>query len=634
MKQSISASTIQSLATNGRSAPPSFQVNTSVVSDHASHFSYFSNDNIILLYIFIASNLHKYTTFILLPPKTLNKVLIRLAEEHDANTHTERERAIQNLLTVFTPTSQEQTVKLYEEAGFWKVLEDVYRQDKKFGKLVETYLKDDERREMVFDCIHDLLTSDLNERQKEEIIRVFMVRISQFVEIDGQKAAEIVQMFGNGDHQDVIRRLEEDEEFDDDEYHATADKRVFSYLHGLLEPYSEICGIESEGPLNEISNVSGAIQERYVELMCRFDPSGVYNYFSTRLGDNVSLDKIKEICEKHGVMDAVVWVMEKNGNTPGALDKMLKMAKERKENIYQLLESHQSTSIWTFEENERVGCCLMGLNNILRVCTQLCENYRMNTTTSLKCSSGADDKDSSISESTLENENNLTGKESRDDKEDEDISKEAEDLWFRLLDAYAEGLVEIHSVFQSNSVLSSSHQRIISSFKSFVQSILTSYLLSASPQTSFIRLLLRVIDSRSRGKTTFDDFKHIFFDMLNTYEHKDKLLKVTDCLFDHDLFAKLQDMASKNEKGWYLDKVACKVCGSSVLDPALLKLSPDWSLDSEEAQSSANKEYNAFDCTANSHMDRLKQQLRQTDKCVACQDENLKDLEANCEEEH
>ncbi|KAG1124197.1 hypothetical protein G6F42_009846 [Rhizopus arrhizus] len=630
MKQSISASTIQSLATNGRSAPPSLQVNTSVVSDHASHFSYFSNDNIILLYIFIASNLHKYTTFILLPPKTLNKVLIRLAEEHDANTHTERERAIQNLLTVFTPTSQEQTVKLYEEAGFWKVLEDVYRQDKKFGKLVETYLKDDERREMVFDCLQDLLTSDLSERQKEEIIRVFMVRISQFVEVDGQKAAEVVQMFGNGDHQDVIRRLEEDEEFDDDEYHVTADKRVFSYLHGLLEPYSEICGIESEGPLNEISNVSGAIQERYVELMCRFDPSGVYNYFSTRLGDNVSLDKMKEICEKHGVIDAVVWVMEKNGNTLGALDKMLTMAKERKENIYQLLESHQSTSIWTFEENERVGCCLMGLNNILRVCTQLCENYRMNTTTRLKCSSGADDKDNSISEPTLENENNLTGEESRDDKEDEDISKEAEDLWFRLLDAYAEELVEIHSVFQSNSVLSSSHQRIISSFKSFVQSILTSYLLSASSQTSFIWILLRVIDSRSRGKITFDDFKHIFFDMLNTYEHKDKLLKVTDCLFDHDLFAKLQDMASKNEKGWYLDKVACKVCGSSVLDPALLKLSPDWSLDSKEAQSSTNKEYNAFDCAANSHMDHLKQ----TDKCVACQDENLKDLEANREEEH
>ncbi|KAG1157420.1 hypothetical protein G6F36_014244 [Rhizopus arrhizus] len=92
-------------------------------------------------------------------------------------------------------------------------------------------------------------------------------------------------------------------------------------------------------------------------------------------------------------------------------------------------------------------------------------------------------------------------------------------------------------------------------------------------------------------------------------------------------------MASKNEKGWYLDKVACKVCGNSLLDPALLKLSPDWSLEGREAQSSTDKEYNAFDCAANSPMDRLKQQLRQTDKCVACQDENLKDLEADCEEE-
>ncbi|KAG1061439.1 hypothetical protein G6F42_027678 [Rhizopus arrhizus] len=88
-----------------------------------------------------------YTTFILLPPKTLHKVLVRLAQDHDPNTRIDREKAVQNLLTVYTPGNQEQIVGLYEDAGFWKVLEDVYRRDKKYGKLVEAYLKDDERRE-------------------------------------------------------------------------------------------------------------------------------------------------------------------------------------------------------------------------------------------------------------------------------------------------------------------------------------------------------------------------------------------------------------------------------------------------------------------------------------------------------
>lgn len=617
-KQSISASTVQSATTNGRPTPPVLQVNTSIANDYNSHFTYFSNDNIILLYIFIASNLHKYTTFILLPPKTLNKILVRLAEEHDEDTRTERERAVQNLLTVYTPTNEEHIVKLYEEAGFWKVLEDVYRRDKKYGRLVEAYLKDDERRSMVFDCVHDLLTSNLEDRQKEEVMRVFMIRISQFVEIDGQKTAEVVQVFGNGDHEDAIRRLEEDQEFDDDEHHATADKRLFSYLRGLLEPYSEEAE-EQEGLVKQVPEVSGSIQERYIELMCRFDPSGVYNYFNTKLGDNVSLDKVKESCEKHGVMDAVVWILEKSGDTQGALEKMLEVAKERNATVIHLLKDHQSGATWTFEEQSTINSCLIGLNGVLRVSIRLCENSSKSTFPVSKYNNR--DEDNSIPELSREGEDSSTTEESTMGNEEEHINDEVELLWFRLLDTYVEASIEIYNALANNPAPPEPHQRIVSSFKSFVQSILTALLISTSPQVSLPRLLLRLIDSQSRGETTFADFRDIFLNMLDTYKYEGKLLEMTNHLFDRDLFTSLQDMVNKRGKGWRPSRAICEICGSNILDFSLLQPPLAWGLNTEE-QVRENKKYVVFHCGHSFHVECLERQLNKMEECAVCQHGN------------
>jgi hypothetical protein len=641
-KQSISASTVTSYST-GR---PSNQLHinipaSSMGSEHlSSAYDYVSNENIILLYMFIASNLHMYTTFILLPPKTLNKVLVRLAEDHDPYTRIEREKAVQNLLTVYTPTNEEQIVSLYEDAGFWKVLEQVYRRDKKYGKLVEAYLKDDDRREMVFECVQKLLRSgELNERQKNEVKRVFMIRISQFVEIDGQKAAYIVENFVGGDHADAIRRLEEDQEFDDDEHLATADKRLFSYLRGLLEPYEEE---DEENNANEaqqglireteIPHVDGSIQERYIELMCRFDPSGVFNYFNTKLNDTISLDKVKQSCEKYGVMDAVVWIMEKSGDTQGALEKMLDVAKDKNSSILNILKEHQSTAKnWTFEEQSTINRSLIGLNGVLRVGTRLCESSSRSSATTYHTT---DLEHEDTLPELSRGEDSSTGDESH---EEEDMAQndQVETLWFQLLDAYFEGSIDMYNVLgnqpeKNTTTPSEIHQRILSSYKSFVQSILTSLLLSTSPQVSLPRLLLRLIHSQARGETTFADFRDIFLSMLDTYKYEGKLLEMTNRLFDRDLFGSLEDMVNKRSKGWRPRRAVCEICGANVLDLSLLQPDLAWGFDEEkddeetkdETTPAPQKRYVVFHCGHGFHTDCLERQLGTDQECIVCQHGN------------
>lgn len=640
-KQSISASTVTSYSTNRPNNH--LQINVpppSLTSEHIPNaYDYVSHENIILLYMFIASNLHLYTTFILLPPKTLGKVLVRLAEDHDPATRIEREKAVQNLLMVYTPSNEEQIVSLYEEAGFWKVLEQVYRRDKKYGKLVEAYLKDDDRREMVFDCVQTLLSSnELSERQKNEVKRVFMIRISQFVEINGQKAAAIVENFVGGDHADAIRRLEEDQEFDDDEHHVTADKRLFSYLRGLLEPYDEVEDEDENeaehGLIREthIPAVDGSIQERYIELMCRFDPSGVYNYFNTKLNDSINLETVKKSCEEYGVVDAVVWIMEKSGDTQGALEKMLEVAKSKNSTILNILKEHQTSVVpWTFEEQSIVNSCLIGLNGVLRVGTRLCENSSRSSAVTYRANELEEDEN--LPELSR-GEDSSTGEESH---EEEDMAQndQVETLWFRLLDAYVEGSIEMYNVLGNQADKEAAtpteiHNRITSSYKSFVQSILTSLLLSTSPQVSLPRLLLRLIHSQARGETTFADFRDIFLSMLDTYKYEGKLLEMTNRLFDRDLYGSLEDMVNERTRGWRPKRAICEICGTNVLDLSLLQPPLAWGFDDEdekkdsveETSTAVQKKYIVFHCGHGFHTECLVRQLGTDTECIVCQHGN------------
>ncbi|KAI7867172.1 Golgi CORVET complex core vacuolar protein 8-domain-containing protein [Spinellus fusiger] len=617
-KQSISASTVQSFSMKGPntvSRGMGYDSETSALSEDAS------SDNLVQLYMFIATNLHKYTTFILLPPKTLHKILVRLTEESSSDTRNERQKAIQNLLTIYTPANEDQMTLLYEEAGFWKVLETVYRRDKKYGKLVEAFLKDDERRNMVFDCVHTLLRdrSDLNSKQKNEVKSIIMIRISQFVEINGEKTAKIVEKFFNNDHESAIRRLEEDQEFEEEDHHAIVDKRLFLYLRGLLEPinsgrsfpekyphtlYDENSGMEYQSTL---PYVDISIQERYIELMCRFDPSGVYDYLGTKLDSNMPMDTILKSCENHGIIDAVVWIMEKKGDTRGALDKMLEVAKEKNALILEIIKSHtqdktlhgttRSQNLWTFEHQSIISSCLVGLNGVLRVGTRLCENCsRMSLSTYVTESS--DDWDTtesaSIENSHTDNEDN---KQELPDEEGNITTQrpvpendEVELLWFRLLDAYVESSIEVYGALGSVSnhttinIPQGLHQHIVSSFKSHVQSILASLLLSTSPQVSLPRLLLRLIHSQTRGETTFADFRDIFLSMLDTYKYEGKLLKMTNQLFDRDLYSSVKEMVRKKGRGWRPRRAICEICYAPVLHLSLLQKPLAWGWDDDEEE--------------------------------------------------
>jgi len=198
--------------------------------------------DISYLYSFVARSLPKYPQFLSLPTTAIHNILVTLSTDTDPRTREERQLAVECLLSIYTPTDEDKMVELYENAGFWRVLEHVYKADQKYGLLVTTYLKDPERRQELFDCIRQLLDpqSKLKDDQKKEVSTTVMSMIEDIVDIDGEQTARLIQTYFNGEHEIVIKKLE------------STPVRLFTYLRRLLEP-------EYESPIHIVSTVEEQI---------------------------------------------------------------------------------------------------------------------------------------------------------------------------------------------------------------------------------------------------------------------------------------------------------------------------------------------------------------------------------------
>lgn len=95
----------------------------------------------IFLNIFIARNYPKYSQFLMLPGNVLSKVLEELCYNDDALLMEDCELAIESLLSKYKPPDLERLIGILYEVGLYKVLQFVFRAEKRYTKLLEVTLK-------------------------------------------------------------------------------------------------------------------------------------------------------------------------------------------------------------------------------------------------------------------------------------------------------------------------------------------------------------------------------------------------------------------------------------------------------------------------------------------------------------
>ncbi len=205
--------------------------------------------------MFVARNLAKYPQYLLFPGSTLTKTLTGLCNYPGVELAEDAQLSAEYLLSFYQPPDVAGLIPLFKKAGFYRILKRIYRVDKQYGKLLQTYFEDPDDRDETFDCIQDCLRpqAGLTRRQVQDIHGVIRDSARELIELDPVKAAETIASYAPELHQHILDSAADEPELQ------------HMYLKTILEPDTEVSGDRSPPADRELI-------EQYVKLMCRFDP--------------------------------------------------------------------------------------------------------------------------------------------------------------------------------------------------------------------------------------------------------------------------------------------------------------------------------------------------------------------------
>ena len=82
---------------------------------------------------------------------------------------------------------------------------------------------------------------------------------------------------------------------------------------------------------SNINHMDTLTTEKYIELMCRFDPGSVYQFLKTV--DTYRSDLVLEMCQKNKLVEAQGYLLERGGKIHEAFELMLKEFRTKIEEV-------------------------------------------------------------------------------------------------------------------------------------------------------------------------------------------------------------------------------------------------------------------------------------------------------------
>ncbi|KAJ2887926.1 hypothetical protein FB639_000989, partial [Coemansia asiatica] len=278
----------------------------------------------------------------------------------DPSTLAEREYAFELLFRLNPPSSYAEWIERVRNAGFFRVLESIYLALAQYDRALQTYLDhpDYAYHRAVFVAIKEL-SAQKDPLVLSKIAEFVSEHLVELVETDAERFVEAVDFVSSLDHSAVFSMLEK------------TPKAQFSYLRALLDPSSESLskspehhritaaasderappdiGLSEEQHIvvypfqslipdssQQTNKYPQQYHERYLELMCQYSPSHVLPYVRDHADlspEPFRLAYVREICDKYGVNDGLVWALVRLGDFSGALDTLLEQTDQEIENV-------------------------------------------------------------------------------------------------------------------------------------------------------------------------------------------------------------------------------------------------------------------------------------------------------------
>ena len=505
-----------------------------------------SNDFTLLdrtfLHIFVARNLPKYPQYIKLAPTVLQSILVGLASNEDQSTIEDRQLAVEYLLSCYTPPNGAETVAMFEKAGFFRVLRSIYRGERKWAALASTYLQDPEVGADVFGLLRDTLqlANRASPAHRQELADIIIDAIPSLVQADEaglEETAELVDTFLPSHHNQVIERL------------ATTPWRQFAYLRFLLEPtVSSTKDSTFDKERLPSSRLETPQRLQYLSLLCTHESDGVIRFLESDAAEAiVGAEEVIRICEEAEVFDALIWTLNRAGDTEGALDRVDDTLRSRAALLVESL-SEESRDESEFEEDDRslTERYLDQINAITKVAIDVCARRIGGP-----------------------KEGGMSG----------------EDLWFRVISSLVATVQSIKAVCPTDPTprhdrastrrLSSASiiyhddplplsTRAADLLTSLIPNALSSLISTTSTRdVSFPNLMRRLIDSNARSPAadrSYSEFKTIVTSMLDSYVLEGDLLTITSKISAQDLFLHVEELKEERDVGWRASSGFCAEC--------------------------------------------------------------------------
>ncbi|PHH88482.1 hypothetical protein CDD83_7464 [Cordyceps sp. RAO-2017] len=503
----------------------------------------FAPEDTIYLDMFIARNLPKFPQYLLFSGSTLSRVLSDLCTYPGEDLAEDAQLSAEYLLSVYHPSDMPALMPLFKRAGFYRILKRIFKSQRQYGKLVATYFEDGEDQDAVFDCISDCLRPQggLDDRQLREVRQVVEEHARELLELGPESTAATLASQEATMHRRVVESAQDDPTLQ------------YAYLNALLEPK------EPRGP-EQAEVPDRLLVERYVQLMCKFDPLRVSDYVGSVQFADLRLENLLPTMEATGVVDAAVVLMARDGRAKAAIDRLIK-------HLFTLESAVQGLVSGADEENEQqldlgasVEELLRSLQRYVYVGIWLCQGQtktsRRVTVVQRKQSSHTD---------------NLSADEA---------------LWLNLIDACVQvtkrlspavqGLVEERGI-ETESLWPLLRSLVQHTFTALLNATSTrahdqqgaTLLSSAGSNLSFLRILRAFLTQAATSSPNLADLRGVLSSIFSAYAYEESILRLSNRLLDRSLFVSVKQAVDLRQRGWRPRGSTCEACGRRAWGPGV-----------------------------------------------------------------
>ncbi|KAK5992808.1 Vacuolarsorting-associated-like-like protein [Cladobotryum mycophilum] len=500
----------------------------------------FAPADTIYLDMFIARNLPKFPQYLLFSGSTLSGVLAGLCSYPGVDLAEDAQLSAEYLLSVYHPSDMPALMPMFKKAGFYRILKRIYKIDKQYASLLETYFEDPEDQELTFDCIADCLRphSGLTPRQRQEVQVVIEQHARDLLELSPEQSASTLASEGIDLHQHILDSAED------------APELQHAYLKTLLEPEDPLVNAQEALDRNLI--------ERYVRLMCKFDPQHVSEYVGMVQSVDLRLGELLPTMEETGVVDAAVVLLAHDGQAQGAMERLIKHLGTLESAMQGLLNAtHSEEGLLSLQSSAEA--LLESLQKYVYVGIWLCQGQ---TKSSKKVNAVSKKKTS---------ENSLS---------------EDEGLWLSLIDACVQVTRRLSpAIHAAADDCALDEEKLLAILRSLVQHTFTSLLVTTSSKSnsqmnskvltnagsnlSFLRILRAFLTQAAISSPNLADLRGVLASIFSAYAYEESILRLSNRLLERNLFINVGKSVELRQRGWRPRGSTCEACGKRVWGPGV-----------------------------------------------------------------